>query len=162
MLTGLTIMFLVFFFLPRWSVWRDTRDWNKDNTDRYGDLWHQQRFILRGVVVVSAAILGHSLWLWGNWAPLLEGIVVGAFLGGCYFMYDFNPRLNLERSKKEPWVTEWYVSRSTTTADFDKLLCAVADKLDEKTDVVLKRVVQRGLCLGTTLYVLFLALAIGW
>lgn len=162
MIFTLAGMLAVFFMLPRLSVVYDIRAWRKDGTDRYGKLWHENRFVIRGVIVVAAAILGHIFWLWGRWAPLLDGVTLATFLGGCYFMYDFNPRLNLERAKKEPWVTEWYVSRSATTAEFDKLLCEVADKLERPTDVILKRVVKRGLYLGTLMYVIFLVSFITW
>lgn len=157
---GLLVMAGIFFALPRWAVWFDLKEWSKDNSDKYGSVWHRQRWTVRCIIGIVAVFIGHFFWLKSDLAALLEGMLLSGLVGGSYFMYDFNPRMNLERAKKEPWITEWYVSRSVTTAEFDKLIVAVADKLDELTDVVLKRLVRRSLIFTSGLYVGFLVITL--
>jgi hypothetical protein len=157
---ALLLMGVVFYFIPRWRVYIDTKQWTKDNSDKYGNLWHKQRTVVTGLIIFGAAIFGHFFWLYKDIAALIEGVLLSTLLGGAYFSWDFNPRLNERRALTEPWITKWYVSRSKTTAQFDQLLCAVADSLAEPTDVVLRRVSERNLALTAAMYGAFLVVEI--
>jgi hypothetical protein len=157
---AMLVMGLIFFLVPRWRVAIDMKEWAKDNSDKYGNKWHKQRTVITGLIIFGAAFFGHFFWLYNDIAALIEGTLFATLLGGAYFSWDFNPRLNQERALKEPWITKWYVSRSATTAQFDQILCAVADTLQEPTDVVLRRVSERNLSLAAALYGVFLIVEI--
>lgn len=77
--------------------------------------FHRQRATWRTIVTVLIAVLA-SLPAWGHWLPCSLSLLGLLAIGTAYWLFDFNPRLNLARNL--PYVGEWHVSWNPAGAYF--------------------------------------------
>ncbi|WP_426491053.1 hypothetical protein [Hymenobacter sp. 102] len=77
--------------------------------------FHRQRATVRGIVMVLIAVLA-SLPAWGYWLPFGLSMAGLLMLQAAYWVYDFNPRLNVARVL--PYVGKYHVSWNPNAAYF--------------------------------------------
>ena len=115
LLAHLAALFL-FWYAPRFWAQRDAHAFSVNPADdTFHDTFHRQRLTWRVATLVLLAALASEPALPSWWAAgcSFAGL---AIIGGAYFFFDFNPRLN--RLRQLPYVGPYYVSPDPKAAVF--------------------------------------------
>ncbi|MET4106063.1 hypothetical protein [Hymenobacter sp. UYP22] len=110
------LAWLLTWWHPRIWVKLDVRRFVKAGAkDTLLRTFHRQRATLRGIIMVLIAVLA-STPAWGHWLPFGLSIAGLLILQAAFWLYDFNPRLNVARNL--PYVGKYHVSWNPQAAYF--------------------------------------------